>query len=133
METNNANLDAYQKLTKTMKLNSEKNSNRDVVTLNVRGSLFSTFKETLMRFEYSYFYGLLNSGQFLPGPDGSYFIDRSPEYFGLIMDYLRTGELCKKRLTKWDIEDLEKELDYYLLEIPEKLKSTDCIGNYLHH
>jgi hypothetical protein len=63
METNNANLDAYQKLTKTMKLNSEKNSNRDVVTLNVGGRLFSTFKETLMRFEYSYFYGLLSSGQ----------------------------------------------------------------------
>jgi hypothetical protein len=78
-----------------------------------------------MRFEGSYFYGLLNSGQFLHGPDGSYFIDRDPTHFGVIMSYLRTGELCKKQLTKWDIEQLERELDYYLLQIPEKFKSTD--------
>jgi hypothetical protein len=71
---------------------------------------------------------MLNSGNFLPGPDGSYFIDRSPTHFELIMDYLRTGELCKKRLTKWDIEDLEKELDYYLLEIPGKLNSTQGLS-----
>jgi hypothetical protein len=78
-----------------------------------------------MRFEGSYFYGLLNSGQFLPGPDGSYFIDRDPTHFGLIMSFLRTGELSKKGLKSWEIEDLETELDYYLLHIPEEVKLND--------
>jgi hypothetical protein len=75
-----------------------------------------------MRFEGSYFYGLLNSGNFLPGHDGSYFIDRDPTHFGLIMSFLRTGELCKIGLNSREIQQLEKELDYYLLHIPVQFK-----------
>lgn len=31
------------------------------------------------------------SGTWQPGEDGMYFIDRNPQYFQLILDYLRTG------------------------------------------
>jgi hypothetical protein len=118
-------LNASLKLDEVMKLNSEKHSKNDKVTLDVGGRLFATFKGTLMKYEHSYFYALLNSGNFLPGADGSYFIDRSPKHFELIMDYLRTGELYTKELKSREIEELEKELDYYLLQIAAPLKSTE--------
>jgi hypothetical protein len=119
LDTSNDILDKYNRLSEKIKLDSEKHSSDDLITLNVGGKFFATFKRTLMRFDDSYFYGLLNSGQFLPGPDGSYFIDRSPVHFELIMDYLRKGELCIHGLQEWEIEDLEEELDYYLLQIKD--------------
>jgi phosphotransferase system HPr-like phosphotransfer protein len=118
-------LNASLKLDEVIKVNSEKHSKNEVVTLNVGGRLFATFKGTLLKYQHSYFYALLNSGNFLPGPDGSYFIDRSPTHFPLIMDYLRTGRLSTKGLKSWEIQDLEKELDYYLLQIAAPLKSTE--------
>jgi hypothetical protein len=114
-------LNASLKLDEVMKLNSEKHSKNEVVTLNVGGKFFATFKGTLMKHQHSYFYAMLNSGNFLPGADGSYFI----EHFPLIMDYLRTGELYTKELKSREIQELEKELDYYLLQIAAPLKSTE--------
>jgi phosphotransferase system HPr-like phosphotransfer protein len=114
-------LNASLKLDEVMKLNSEKHSKNEVVTLNVGGRLFATFKWTLMNYEHSYFFALLNSGIFLPGADGSYFIDRSPTHFELIIDYLRNGEFSKKKLkiiTSLELEELIEECDYYLLPIP---------------
>jgi hypothetical protein len=121
MILNQNNIRAYEKLAQKMKFNSENHSIYDKVTLDVGGKTFSTFKETLMRFENTYFCGLLNSGRFDPGPDGNYFIDRSPVHFELIMTYFRTGEISKNELKPWEIEDLKKELDYYLLPIPNEL------------
>jgi hypothetical protein len=100
-------------------------SNYDKVTLDVGGRTFSTFKETLMKLESTYFYALLNSGNFNPGPDGSYFIDRDPAHFGLIMTFLRTGEFPQKKLksmTSWEIEELEEECDYFLLPSPREIQ-----------
>jgi hypothetical protein len=122
-ESNQVILDNYITVAKRIKLN--EHSMFEKITLDVGGRVFSTSKETLMRFEGSYFYEMLNSGNFLPGPDGSYFIDRDPTHFGLIMLFLRTGELSKKGLKSWEIEDLETELDYYLLHIPEEVKLND--------
>jgi hypothetical protein len=116
-------LDNYNTVAKRIKLS--EHSMNDKVTLDVGGRIFSTSKGTLMNYEHSYFYALLNSGNFLPGADGSYFIDRSPKHFELIMDYLRTGKLSTKELKSGEIEELEKELDYYLLQIAAPLKSTE--------
>jgi hypothetical protein len=116
-------LDNYNTVAKRIKLS--EHSMYDKVTLDVGGKIFATSKGTLMRFEDSYFYAMLNSGNFLPGPDGAYFIDRDPTHFPLIMAYLRTGELYTKRLNSWEIQELEKELDYYLLQIATPLKSTE--------
>jgi hypothetical protein len=116
-------LDKYNRVAKRIKLS--EHSNYDVVTINVGGRTFSTFRETLMRFESTYFYALLNSGNFNPGPDGSYFIDRSPIHFELIMDYLRSGEFSKGKLKRCEMEELRKELDYYLLPMPQDLKTIE--------
>jgi hypothetical protein len=120
-KANQAILDKSMKLDETMKLNSKKHSMHDKVTLDVGGRTFSTFKETLMKLESTYFYALLNSGNFNPGPDGIYFIDRSPVHFELIMAFLRTGEFPTEKLksmTSWEIKELEEECDYFLLPSP---------------
>jgi hypothetical protein len=116
-------LDNYNIVAKRIKLS--EHSMYDKVTLDVGGRIFSTSKGILMKYEHSYFYALLNSGNFLPGPDGTYFIDRSPTHFPLIMDYLRTGELFKMGLKSWEIQEFEKELDYYMLQIAAPLKSIE--------
>jgi hypothetical protein len=108
-----------------VKLNSEKHLMYDKVTLDIGGRTFSTFKETLMKLESAYFYALLNSGNFNPGPDGIYFIDRSPVHFELIMTFLRTGEFRREKLksmTSWEIQELEEECDYFLLPSPREIK-----------
>jgi hypothetical protein len=116
-------LDKYNTVAKRIKLS--EHSMYDKVTLDVGGKIFATSKGTLMRFEDSYFYAMLNSGNFLPGPDGAYFIDRDPTHFPLIMAYLRTGELYTKELKSRELQELEKELDYYLLQIASPSKSTE--------
>jgi hypothetical protein len=41
------------------------------------------------------------------------------------MVYLRTGKLSTKELKSREIQELEKELDYYMLQIAAPLKSTE--------
>jgi hypothetical protein len=43
----------------------------------------------------------------------------------MMMVYLRTGKLSTKEFKSGEIEELEKELDYYLLQIAAPLKSTE--------
>lgn len=73
-----------------------------------------------------------------------YFIDRNPEMFPIILDYLRMGKVwyfaqlnstqtintiayCKQLIWKRDdnkVEALQAELDFYQIEIPELLELT---------
>ena len=80
---------------------------------DVGGTLFSTTKETLMRVKDSYFTSMMESGCWAPQKDGTYFIDRSPKYFGLILDYLRYDELDMDGLTPTLKRMLQKDFDYF--------------------
>ncbi|KAL7748316.1 BTB/POZ domain-containing protein kctd6 [Sorochytrium milnesiophthora] len=66
----------------------------NIVTLNVGGKLFATTLSTL-RSKPDSFLGVMfserNMSLLHAQPDGSYFIDRSPDYFGFILDYYRDG------------------------------------------
>lgn len=97
-------------------------SKNDLVTLNVGGKPFITCKGTLMRFENSYFYQLMNSDSIKSESGGYYFIDRDPTHFGIIMSYLRTGVIPKLKLNHKQVEELRKEFDYYHLPLAEDLK-----------
>ena len=46
---------------------------------------------------------MLSSGNFEPGEDGTYFVDRSPEYFGRILDYMRHDELILDGLEPYQV------------------------------
>ena len=68
----------------------------DLVHLNVGGQRFSTSKNTLtsLQGEETFFTSLL-SGRIASNMDetGAYFIDRDPELFRLILNFLRTQQL----------------------------------------
>jgi len=66
----------------------------DPVELNVGGRSFTTFKSTLIKEEGSMLEAMF-SGRHPPIKDtkGRFFIDRSPESFVYVINYLRTGKL----------------------------------------
>jgi hypothetical protein len=63
--------------------------NKNKIKLNVGGKIFTTTLNTLTT-EKNTFFNSMFSEQFKPQPDedGEFFIDRNPEYFHLILDYL---------------------------------------------
>eukprot|EP01006_Ploeotia_vitrea_P000712 TRINITY_DN103523_c0_g1_i1.p1 TRINITY_DN103523_c0_g1~~TRINITY_DN103523_c0_g1_i1.p1 ORF type:complete len:337 (-),score=28.53 TRINITY_DN103523_c0_g1_i1:103-1113(-) len=62
------------------------------IKLNVGGKLFITTSETLVREQDTFFTAMLN-GPWKPDEDGEYFIDRSPQLFSLVLEYLRDGKM----------------------------------------
>jgi len=106
----------WHELNKVMEERSKKAKTK--ITLDVGGKKFSCAKSTLLRFEGTYFHAMLTSDHWQPDEDGSYFIDRNPKYFGLILDYLRTGEIDLQHLESHEITKVEKDFDYFQLKFP---------------
>jgi len=100
---------------------------RNKVKLDVGGQIFSTTLEVLTRYD-SYFSSMFAVGHDQPDTmDGSYYIDRSPQYFDLVLEFLRNGELRSgKKLTKEEIPELLAEAEYY--GIKEMIASLDGSG-----
>lgn len=66
-----------------------------ILTLDVGGKIFKVLRETIMKFPTSTV-ALVISGKDsnnLIVYEGTYFFDRNPDYFSVILDYLRTGKL----------------------------------------
>lgn len=59
-----------------------------------------------------------------PNIDGEYFMDRNPEIFALILDYLRTGVLNDEH-PDIDSELLMQELEYFMLPTGRSMLMTD--------
>eukprot|EP01126_Amoeba_proteus_P013596 TRINITY_DN15818_c0_g1_i5.p1 TRINITY_DN15818_c0_g1~~TRINITY_DN15818_c0_g1_i5.p1 ORF type:complete len:325 (-),score=48.02 TRINITY_DN15818_c0_g1_i5:142-1116(-) len=87
----------------------------DKIRLNVGGTLFSMYRDTLL-VPGSFFEAMLGSSQWQPDADGEYFIDRNPRFFGSILSYLRLG--MWDRFTPEEVKLLHAELDYYLIPKP---------------
>jgi len=99
-----------------MKENAEKAKSK--IILDIGGTRFTTSKSTLMAFEGSYFHAMLSSGHWQPDEDGSYFIDRNPKFFDIILDYMRTGKFDISDLNKKDLTQLQDDLDYFQIKLP---------------
>jgi hypothetical protein len=92
---------------KTQKIKTEAAVEPQIVSLNVGGSLFSTTTSTLLNVPTTFFPEMLKKP---PGPQGWYFIDRTPENFHIILEYLRNGviqDLDPERLS------IASELNYF--------------------
>jgi hypothetical protein len=96
------------------------------VRLDVGGCVFATSVSTLQS-ERSLLSAMF-SGNFelTKDPDGCYFIDRNPEYFRKILDYLRKGKkLSLGGMSRFQLEAFYDEAVYYELEsLVELLKNA---------
>ncbi|XP_037909569.1 BTB/POZ domain-containing protein KCTD3 isoform X2 [Hermetia illucens] len=83
----------------------------DIVNLNVGGKRFSTSRQTLTWIPDTFFTALL-SGRIssLRDENGAIFIDRDPDYFAIILNYLRTKDID---ISKCDVRALRHEAEYY--------------------
>ena len=115
---------------------------RNMVKLDVGGQIFCTTRETLMSFPDSYFYGMLNSGQFLPDGEGSflvicsteityhahalgsYFIGKDPTYFPVILKFLRTKMFSADDFEDSELKKLEILTTYLLLPMSVSRKMS---------
>jgi len=95
--------------------------------LNVGGCAFATNKQTLIQKEGTYFSALLCNGGWVPDADGTYFIDRDPDNFTLILRSLRYGEpIDLHGLSEQQAKLLQEDIQYYQIDIescPRPVKS----------
>jgi len=110
---------AWRELEANMKANAEKAKTK--ITLDVGGTKFATTKTNLLQFPDSYFHAMLSSGHWQPDDEGCYFIDRDPKHFGVILNFLRTGKINLKSWKEEALEELQEELDYFLIKLPEPI------------
>ncbi|KER23575.1 hypothetical protein T265_08567 [Opisthorchis viverrini] len=112
-------------------------STYEIVHLNVGGRKFSTSRNTLLWSGDSFFSVLL--GGRIPSckdEDGAYFIDRDPDLFAVILNYLRTREL---NVSGIDPITLRNEAEFYGLDslvkklsLCEEVFTGNC-GDLLFH
>ncbi|KAH0774395.1 hypothetical protein KY290_011532 [Solanum tuberosum] len=92
-------------------------SQKDRVKLNVGGKKFETTATTLAGAGRNSYFGAMFDENWNLHSDGSItelFIDRNPDYFGVLLDLLRTGELYIP--PKIDKKHLYREALYYGIE-----------------
>ena len=98
----------------------------DIILLDVGGTLFSTCRSTLTRYGSPFFASLLLNA---PTGNGSYFIDRDPKIFGLILEALRNPALLIHPDSSLMYKRLLSELDFYglpsTLVSPAESKASD--------
>lgn len=84
-----------------------------IITINVGGTRFETHLKTLRK--QPNFFSAMFSGNFniTPSSDGSYFIDRNPRYFELILDFLRKTTVNILGMDVRQLSDFRDEAEYY--------------------
>lgn len=93
-----------------------------VVQLNVGGTIFATTRQTLGSCPGSYLAGLISEDhpQVIQYLDGAIFVDRSPECFGLVLNWLRGCKVCLRPGSR-EANLLLEEAEYYGLPALSKL------------
>jgi hypothetical protein len=95
------------------------------IKLNVGGKIFTTSLSTLTMEKNTYFSSMFSEYfNTQPDEDGEYFIDRNPEHFHLILDYLRnpTKEVNLNEMTKKQLDDFYFEVDFYSIQSLKKIE-----------
>eukprot|EP01006_Ploeotia_vitrea_P057503 TRINITY_DN68182_c7_g1_i1.p1 TRINITY_DN68182_c7_g1~~TRINITY_DN68182_c7_g1_i1.p1 ORF type:complete len:345 (+),score=15.46 TRINITY_DN68182_c7_g1_i1:18-1052(+) len=107
-----------------------------LVKLNVGGHKFVSTEGTLLKEPETFFWAMLHSGKWNPDypllpsssfctcdgseadadsyPESEYFIDRSPDVFGHLLEYLRAGKMVSlSELPGWQRDQLQRDIDFY--------------------
>merc|ERR1719419_142049 len=92
-----------------------------VITLKVGSKLFSTSLSTLRSIKGTFFDKMFSKGANITiTEDGEYFIDRNPDTFGYVLDYIRNGDLLIKTTDENVRMEVLDDAEYF--ELPEILK-----------
>jgi len=100
------------------------------ITLDIGGTKFSTSLANLKN-QKSLYFATMFSGIFpiQPCEDGSYFIDRNPTLFPLILDFIRGEELETEDMNPRELKMLLKEAQFYhLIELETRLSVNTVVG-----
>ncbi|KAH7825254.1 putative BTB/POZ domain-containing protein KCTD8/12/16 [Monocercomonoides exilis] len=93
-----------------------KKLDEEVVELNVGGKLFTTLKTTLMKQETSLLAQMISGKkQVVRDKDGRIFLDRNPEMFSMILEFLRTDSLPVAFISPAEEKTFHSELDFFSL------------------
>mmetsp|Transcript_24792 Transcript_24792/g.41949 ORF Transcript_24792/g.41949 Transcript_24792/m.41949 type:complete len:315 (+) Transcript_24792:22-966(+) len=95
------------------------------IKLDIGGEKFTTTKETLLRFQDSFFYAMIGSGHWSPDEDGVYFVDRDPAYFRHVMEFMRSGNTSFFSLAGGEYTKVKEEFEFYQLPFPEEPVAWD--------
>jgi hypothetical protein len=87
------------------------NRNKNLITLNIGGKKFTTFKETLLSCKHSVFERLIEMNHL--NCENEFFIDRSPKYFAILFEYIRSGNIDYTQYKDEELKLLREEAEYY--------------------
>ena len=106
-------------------------SQQNQITINVGGKLFHTSAPTLKREEESLLARMLKKHSPLqPGKDKTYFLDRDPEIFDSIIEYLRVGPSDMFHQLPMDLMELRRiyvEAEFFELSVLKKMIEQKCM------
>jgi BTB/POZ domain len=119
----------YSDLLLLMKTKEEEDKNRkdnveSILKLNLRGTVFSTAKDSLLKYGNTYFAILLSSTLFELDINGEFFIDRDSNGFDKILEYMSTGELFTEGLNSYDEDCVYDNFKHF--KIPHKYSNVHC-------
>lgn len=113
----------------------------DIVKFNVGGKKFATKKSTLLKIKDTLFYKIVSSDKI--DLKNEVFLDRSPKFFAIFLDYLRYGTINYTRYNFRELEEMKLEALYYeLFEISDVLEqqlqqieyvNMETSGNYVYN
>jgi len=120
--------DMQSNFTTIVNSNSCKN---DRVRLDCGGKKFTTTKQTLLSAKKSLFEAIVNDPDF--DLNQEIFFDRNPEYFGAILEYIRSGNINYKLFKKDEKKRLLEEARYYQITdiatyLEERTKEIDFVS-----
>jgi hypothetical protein len=111
------------------------NMKSGIINLNIGGKKFSTTVSTLRKQEFNTFFDIINDPyKFIIDDSGSFFFDRSPKFFELILDHLRrfpeeTDVSYLKEMQPLEIKAFLEDLEYYRLGNLESLVRSANANN----
>ena len=84
-----------------------------IVTLNVGGTAFQTCLKNILKYPNSFFAKMYEERE--KKESLQFFLDQDPEYFRVVLNYLRNGELLKFKDEQlyFGVRNLAKNLDFH--------------------
>lgn len=100
------------------------------IRLNISGSIFETYLDTLVSIKDTLFYKLVISEDF--NLEEEIFFDRSPKFFPVVLDYLRYKKINYRKFSNDDLMEFFEEASYYELTdivdiMKDKIKDIEII------